>query len=134
MHKQPARFYMCPGCGLHGVMLSGNKPYALCFTKRGARLKLYEWWKQGIVEQDEVVRLVEVICASPLPEFQHSCQKSIRYQVDLPPSYGYKREQQAPPPAEMRAAEPPHPPSAPTPPKPPRPATIFIEGKTQSLN
>lgn len=134
MHKQPARFFMCPGCGLHGILLSGDLPYALCFTKQDTRLLLYKWWEQGIVERDEVVRLVEDICASPLPEIQRSYQKSIRYQVALPPSYGYKREQQAPSPAEANAAEPPPPPPAPTPPKPPRPATIFIEGKTQSLN
>lgn len=124
---------MCPGCGLHGVLTSGSKPYALCFTKRSARLLLYKWWEQGIVEQAEVIGLVEAIFASPLPEIQHSCQKSIRYIVTLDSSYGYKCEQQEPPPAETKAAETPSalPPAAP---KPSRPATIFIEGKMQSLN
>lgn len=127
MQKKPARFFMCPGCGLHAVLLSGRKQYALSFTKRGARKLVFEWWQQDVIGATDIPVLIGAISTSPLPERQHSCQKSIRYLVTLDPSYGYK-----PPPQEVVPPQPAPPP--PAPPRPQPPATIFIEGKTQPLN
>lgn len=124
---------MCPGCGLHGVLVSAiGKCWHDPFSKAEARLRVVAWLEKGWVSAKEGADLVAQIDTSPLPELEVIGIRPPRYTVMLYPLMQrrvvvlVKRPQPTP----AKAA--PTPP--PAPPKPRPPATIEVEGEKHPLN
>lgn len=107
------------------------------FSKAEARQRVAAWLEKNWISAKESADLIAQINTSSLPELEILWKRPPRYTATIYRPTQRRvvvlTKQPQPTPAEAAPTPPPAPPK-PEPPKPPRPATIFIEGKIQSLN